>query len=240
MSYEHVEMRHIIVPEGNAVELPPAIINPNTIPIAICKGFDTLNQTEILQLNAASMMQFFGRGNIILNQNDIPNYYYVITDGYVLENYNDAKHVQHSFEILTTGFLFEKDVLFGVKKYTFSYKALTNVNVIRIKKQQINDLLQNITFKNYILDELNQEITNLRWRAINNTFSIETKVSQLLLTLCQKFGNPLFKLTNTDMANMLDSTRENVNKTLNKLWDKGLINMQSGSIFINPQLKDSL
>jgi len=121
-----------------------------------------------------------------------------------------------------------------------SYKTLTNVHAVRIDRQRIDDLLHNETFKDYVKDELNNEILSLRWRAINNTFTIELKVSKLVLMLSEKFGNPLFKISNSDMANMLDSTRESVNRTLNKLWDKGLIDMGSGNIFVNSKLKNSI
>jgi CRP/FNR family cyclic AMP-dependent transcriptional regulator len=237
-------MSHIAMPE----ETDRGEIQ--TAPITICKAFDNLTPDEIANLDKACVTQNFGRGRIILKQDEIPKYYYIIIDGYVLGSYTDKhENVDHSFEVLTKGFLFEKDITFGTKKCTLSYKALSTVQVVRIEKQHIHNLARHMDFQRYIINELNNEIMNLRWRTINNTFTIETKISQLILMLSEKFGLPnededgamiQFRITNSDMAHMLDSTRESVNRTLNKLVDKGLIHMGTGNIFVNNRLKDSI
>ena len=237
-------MRNIIGSEKNtSVTSEPKIL----IPIAVCQAFGSLTQNEITNLNNASVVQDFKCGDFIIKQNEVSNFYYVIIEGFILENHNDQKSDKdHSFQISTAGFLFEKDILFGTKKNTLSYKALTSVKAVRIEKKHIENLFGNARFKEYITNELKDEVARLRWRASNNTSPMEPRVSKFIVMLSETFGKPQtngciikFKINNTDMAHMLDSTRESVNRTLNILCDKSLIEMNQGRIFVSNRLKEA-
>lgn len=44
------------------------------------------------------------------------------------------------------------------------------------------------------------------------------------------------RLTNQELANMIGTTRETVNRTLNKFWDEHLIDMRTSHIIVtNPE-----
>ena len=84
-----------------------------------------------------------------------------------------------------------------------------------------------------------------RLRAANKLISatssqdIRSRLASLLLNLMQNFGESTalgtkisLRLTNQEMANMIGTTRETVNRTLNRLWDEHLIDMRTAHVIV--------
>jgi CRP/FNR family transcriptional regulator len=68
---------------------------------------------------------------------------------------------------------------------------------------------------------------------------IRSRLASLLLNLMERFGEPsvngtriTLRLTNQEMANMIGTTRETVNRTLNRFWDERLIDMRTANVVI--------
>jgi CRP/FNR family cyclic AMP-dependent transcriptional regulator len=68
---------------------------------------------------------------------------------------------------------------------------------------------------------------------------IRSRLAALLLNLMERFGEPApngvriaLRLTNQEMANMIGTTRETVNRTLNRFWDERLIDMRTANVVI--------
>ncbi len=68
---------------------------------------------------------------------------------------------------------------------------------------------------------------------------IRARLASLLLNLMQNFGESApngtrisLRLTNQEMANMIGTTRETVNRTLNRFWDEHLIDMRTTNVVI--------
>jgi len=84
-----------------------------------------------------------------------------------------------------------------------------------------------------------------RLRAANKLISattsqdIRSRLASLLLNLAQNFGETVptgtritLRLTNQEMANMIGTTRETVNRTLNRFWDERLIDMRTAHVVV--------
>ena len=63
--------------------------------------------------------------------------------------------------------------------------------------------------------------------------------ASLLLNLSSQFGEPVdsgtritLRLTNQEMANMIATTRETVNRTLNRFWDEKLVDMRTAHVIM--------
>ena len=63
--------------------------------------------------------------------------------------------------------------------------------------------------------------------AATTSQDIRARLASLLLNLSESFGEPVdngtritLRLTNQEMANMIGTTRETVNRTLNRFWDE--------------------
>ena len=68
---------------------------------------------------------------------------------------------------------------------------------------------------------------------------IRTRLASLLLNLEKNFGERVdggirltLRLTNQEMANMIGTTRETVNRMLNRFWDEKLIDMRTANVVI--------
>ena len=68
---------------------------------------------------------------------------------------------------------------------------------------------------------------------------MSARLATLLLNLSGSFGEPApngmritLRLTNQEMANMIGTTRETVNRTLNRFWDEHLIDMRTSNIVV--------
>jgi len=64
-------------------------------------------------------------------------------------------------------------------------------------------------------------------------------VASLLLNLCGRFGEPAengiritLRLTHVEMAHMIGTSRETVNRTLNKFWDERLIDRRNTRLVV--------
>ncbi len=68
---------------------------------------------------------------------------------------------------------------------------------------------------------------------------IRARLASLLLNLGAQFGERVengtrisLRLTNQEMANMIATTRETVNRALNRFWDEHLIDMRTSHVVI--------
>jgi CRP/FNR family transcriptional regulator len=68
---------------------------------------------------------------------------------------------------------------------------------------------------------------------------IRARLATLLLSLSDKFGEPVpsgikiaLRLTNQEMASMIGTTRETVNRTLNRFWDDQLVDMRTAYVVV--------
>jgi CRP/FNR family transcriptional regulator len=75
--------------------------------------------------------------------------------------------------------------------------------------------------------------------AATNSQDIRARLAALLLNLAAQFGEQVdngtrisLRLTNQEMANMIATTRETVNRTLNRFWDEKLVDMRSSHVVI--------
>jgi len=64
-------------------------------------------------------------------------------------------------------------------------------------------------------------------------------MATLLLNFSENFGESVdagtrisLRLTNQEMANMIGTTRETVNRTLNRFWDERVIDMRTAHVIV--------
>jgi CRP/FNR family transcriptional regulator len=75
--------------------------------------------------------------------------------------------------------------------------------------------------------------------AATTSQDIRARLASLLLNLGDQFGEQVengtritLRLTNQEMANMIGTTRETVNRTLNRFWDDKLVDMRTAHVVI--------
>jgi CRP/FNR family cyclic AMP-dependent transcriptional regulator len=75
--------------------------------------------------------------------------------------------------------------------------------------------------------------------AATTSQDIRARLASLLLNLAEQFGEEVpngtritLRLTNQEMANMIGTTRETVNRTLNRFWDDQLVDMKTAHVIV--------
>jgi len=143
--------------------------------------------------------------------------------------------------ILKEGDFFGEMAMFDSSLRSASIKTLTGVEVGAIGYTDFLVLLdENPRIGRSLAIALSE-----RLRAANALIAattsqdIRARLASLLLNLSSQFGEPVdtgtritLRLTNQEMANMIATTRETVNRTLNRFWDEKLIDVRTAHVII--------
>jgi len=122
-----------------------------------------------------------------------------------------------------------------------SIKTLTDVEVGAVHRNDFLDLMD----RNPKIGRLLVIALSERLRAANALIAattsqdIRARLASLLLNLADQFGESVangtritLRLTNQEMANMIGTTRETVNRTLNRFWDEQLVDMRTSHVVV--------
>ncbi len=78
--------------------------------------------------------------------------------------------------------------------------------------------------------------------ASTSSQDIRSRLASLVLHLKEQFGESTpegtritLRLTNQEMADMIGTTRETVNRSLNRFWDERLIDMKTSHIVVSDE-----
>lgn len=120
-------------------------------------------------------------------------------------------------------------------RYTATYRARRDVNVVTIDKSFVLSELNNyeIFRLNYlnILSNRAQVAYDKLWN--NHIGSIQDKILNFLLLRAMKpEGEKVLKIKMEDLASLIDETRINVSKALNEMQEKGLVLLSRKEISI--------
>ena len=165
----------------------------------------------------------------IVQQNDTCSELIFILDGVVKAFTKDSIHKFTICEDICSETLIEPYSLFGIRPlYNASYQASSLTNVLVIKKAYILPLLcrYDIFNLNYfnLLSSRSQNLQYKLWNThIGSTW--EKIVNFLVLRCTTATGAKEITITMEDLANLLNDTRINVSRALNKMKDSGYIQL---------------
>ncbi len=188
--------------------------------------FADLQAAQLAELAELLSVRRFAKGALLVREGDPGDAFHLVLEGSVavVRIAPDARETILS--ILKEGDFFGEMSVFDSSPRSASIKALTAVEVGVIEQHAILDLI-----------DRNPSIG----RALVVSLS---RLALLLLNLVTNFGEPAengtrisLRLTNQQMADMIGTTRETVNRTLNKFWDERIIDMRTSNIVILDKTK---
>lgn len=174
--------------------------------------------------------------DIIVEQGEPCDQLIFLLNGEVISQATDEQHSYSLFETFGSPFVIEPYSLFGMQtRYTATYKARTETNIVTIDKSFVLAELNNyeIFRLNYlnILSNRAQVANDKLWNSYAG--SIQDKiVNFILLRSMRPDGEKVLKIKMEDLANLIDETRINVSKVLNDLQEKKLIQLTRKEIYI--------
>lgn len=179
----------------------------------------------------------------IVKQNDPCTELIFLLSGTVRACASDANYKFSLSEEINEQTIIEPYSLFGMRPFFHaSYKAETATNILVLKKRDILPLLcrYDIFNLNYInlLSNRAQTMQQKQWNThIGNT--LEKIVNFLSMRCMFQYGTKELTITMEDLAFLLNDTRINVSRALNRLQEIGYISLSRKVIRIN-DLKDLL
>jgi CRP-like cAMP-binding protein len=183
----------------------------------------------------------YGRHEFIVRENDPGDRFFFVASGSVAVCRTLSDGRETILSILKEGECFGEMSMFDSSLRSASIKTLTDVEVGSISRDDFLEMLD----RNPRVGRLLAVALSERLRAANALVATTTaqdaraRVASLLLNLCGRFGEPAengiritLRLTHVEMAHMIGTSRETVNRTLNKFWDERLIDRRNTRLVV--------
>ena len=208
--------------------------------------FSDFEDTELEQIAGTVANRRFGKHQFIVREAEPGDTFYIIVSGSVSVSRIAPDGRETILSILKEGDFFGEMSMFDSSLRSASIKTLTDVEVGQINQADFLSLLdRNPKIGRLLVIELSE-----RLRAANALIAattsqdIRARLASLLLNLAENFGETAtngvrisLRLTNQEMANMIGTTRETVNRTLNRFWDDQLVDMRTSHVVVVNQEK---
>jgi CRP-like cAMP-binding protein len=183
----------------------------------------------------------YGKHQFVVREGDPGDTFFILVKGSVSVCRIAPDGRETILSILKEGDFFGEMSMFDSSLRSASIKTLTDVEVGAIRQGDFLILLdRNPRIGTALVIALSD-----RLRAANALIAattsqdIRARLASLLLNLADQFGERVdngtritLRLTNQEMANMIGTTRETVNRTLNRFWDDRLVDMRTAHVVI--------
>jgi CRP/FNR family transcriptional regulator, cyclic AMP receptor protein len=203
--------------------------------------FRDFDDNEIAGIAATVTDRTYAKHDFIVREGDPGSTFFILVKGSVSVCRIMPDGREMILAILKEGDFFGEMAMFDSSLRSASIKTLTDVEVGAIRYADFLVLLEgNPRVGRSLVTALSD-----RLRAANALIAattqqdIRARLASLLLNLATQFGEPVeggirisLRLTNQEMANMIATTRETVNRTLNRFWDEKLVDMRTAHVVI--------
>ena len=183
----------------------------------------------------------YGKHQFIVREGDPGDTFFILVKGSISVCRIAPDGRETILSILKEGDFFGEMSMFDSSLRSASIKTLTEVEVGAIRQADFLILLdRNPRIGRSLVIALSE-----RLRAANALIAattsqdIRARLASLLLNLGDQFGERVengtritLRLTNQERANMIGTTRETVNRTLNRFWDDKLVDMRTAPVVI--------
>jgi CRP/FNR family cyclic AMP-dependent transcriptional regulator len=206
--------------------------------VPLFRDFDAAELSEVAQLVTVKR---FGKHQTIFREGDPGQTFYLVLSGSVAIVRIGVDGRETILSILKERDFFGEMSIFDTAVRAAGVRTLTDVVVGVVEREDFLALID----RSPRICRLLVIALSERLRAANKLISatssqdIRSRLASLLLNLMQNFGESTalgtkisLRLTNQEMANMIGTTRETVNRTLNRLWDEHLIDMRTAHVIV--------
>jgi CRP/FNR family cyclic AMP-dependent transcriptional regulator len=196
----------------------------------------------------ASLMQSrrFAKHAVLVYEGDPGDALFIVVKGNVAVTRLSNEGKESILSILKEGDFFGEMGVLDASPRSATIKALGDVEVAMLSRKDFLDLLgrsPNMSLSLVMTLSSRLRATNQAIQAASYQ-DIRTRLAALLLNLEKNFGERVeggtrltLRLTNQEMANMIGTTRETVNRMLNRFWDEKLIDMRTANVVITDREK---
>jgi CRP/FNR family cyclic AMP-dependent transcriptional regulator len=177
----------------------------------------------------------------IFREGDPSEKFYIVVSGSVAVVRVNSEGRETILSLLKANDFFGEMSIFDSVVRSAAVRTVTAAEVAMIDREEFMALLDHSPRIGRMLIIALADRLRAANQLISSTTSqdIRSRLAALLLNLVERFGEHApngtriaLRLTNQEMANMIGTTRETVNRTLNKFWDERLIDMKTANVVV--------
>ena len=204
--------------------------------------FSSLNDDEVALLSQARVMKSYAAGVTIINDGDTSNALYIITKGGVKVCISNEQGREVVITQLSEGEYFGEMSLIDEKPRSASIITRSACEISLIQKDDFQRLLASnpalsLAVMRGLSERLRKADRKIETLALMDVYG---RIARALLDMAVDNGDGRMvvveKLTQTDLANMVGSSREMVNRIMKDLTTGGYISRQDRKIYVNTKL----
>ncbi|MCY9339142.1 Crp/Fnr family transcriptional regulator [Bacillus haynesii] len=204
--------------------------------------FSGLNDEEFKQIEQIAVKRTYQPRMFVFMEGEEREAVFFIKSGLVKAFKIDEDGNEQVISILQNGDMFPHVGFFDRSPYPATAEAVQETELIVIRIADFNELLMKfpeMTIK--VMQIMGKKILDLQER-IQGFISkdVQHRLTHVLMKLAAEHGIPQEKgvyislpITNQDFANMVGTSRETINRTLNELKKKNLLTADRSGIFIH-------
>lgn len=195
--------------------------------------FSGASQNDLIKLANTSIIQHFSKGESIIREGDIPNWYHIIIEGSARVSKISLSGKEFTIFIRRAGdSIGQPSVILG-KPHIASTIALEESDILSIEREEmLKFLARNNTVSSRLMHLAMERICQLFETLIDMSSSNATqRVIKTLSKLTSIHGTTL-QLTHQDIATMSWTTMETVTRVINKLKNADIITVGRSRIMI--------
>ncbi|WP_271812361.1 Crp/Fnr family transcriptional regulator [Clostridium beijerinckii] len=194
--------------------------------------FENLNRDELVEIVNKINHKEFSKGDVIFTEGNIASTLYFINEGKIkLYKYTkDGK--EQILHILSEGDFFGELELIKPSKYRFNSKAIEDVKICTLTKEEMKDIMmKNPEIGIKVLETVGERLSKVE-NLVQNlaTNDVDSRMAYLIIELMEKYGENVegnisvkLPISREDMASYIGVTRETISRKLKKLEDENLI-----------------
>jgi CRP-like cAMP-binding protein len=203
--------------------------------------FREFNEEQLSQVLATVSERRFAKHQFIVREGEPGDTFFIIATGSVAVTRIGSDGRETILSILKEGDFFGEMSMFDSSLRSASIKTLTDVGVGAVRRDDFMGLIDtNPQIGKLLVIELSERLRQANALvAATTSQDIRARLAALLLNLADQFGEVVdngtritLRLTNQEMANMIGTTRETVNRTLNRFWDDRLVDMRTAHVVV--------
>lgn len=203
--------------------------------------FAEFGDEDLAAVAALMQTRKYPRHAVLVYEGDPGDALFIVISGNVAVTRVSNEGKETILSILKEGDFFgEMGVLDGSPR-SATIKAQADVEVAMLPRKEFLDLLGRsplMSLRLVLALSARLRNTNQAMQAVAYQ-DVRTRLASLLLNLEKNFGEKVvggtrltLRLNNQEMANMIGTTRETVNRMLNRFWDEKVIDMRSANIVV--------
>jgi len=203
--------------------------------------FRDLNLRELAHVHEISVDRVFRKKSIIFTEGSEKEAVFFIQDGLVKAYKTDKEGHEQIVSLLQTGDMFPHTGFFDQTPYPATAETIVDTHVLAIPVRAFEQLILSVpSIAVKLIDVMGAKIRELQLKLQQLTVhDVNRRILSLLLQLAEKLGEAKgsrihieLPVTNQELANLIGTSRETVNRLLNQLKKRHILETNRSEMVI--------